>query len=315
MADLKRKKPTSNDCLIGTGVVIIAFCLLFTSAFAQNPASQGEGASQRERSAGQKKTGKVPGPMVGGFYEMKPLPPGGPAPRMTDGHPDLTGRWYPNAAGQMLQAAYPVDPEVFEQYDAKATPELRPSYKPGVDPKYTRPNAYGVCDQPGTPSVTLEQISQHAPMELIQTPQRLVMLYEYPLNVRMVYMKRQHEQDPDPTFNGDTAAHWDGDTLVLDVIAIDTRLRNLVPGETTPGWFPSEQEHVVERITRTSKNYLTYQVAIEDPVVLAKPWTSAPRKWTLAQDPHEEWGEVFCTHNEEPEEIKKIDAAKGKGNN
>lgn len=313
MTGLIRRKPGLRYHAIGAGVVLVALGLVLPPAFGQNPDSQGDqGASQRERGSAQKKPGKVPGKMVGGFYDLKPLPPGGPAPHMSDGHPDLTGRWYPNAGGQMLQAAYPVDPEVFEQYDAKKTPELRPSYKPGVDSKYTRPNPYGVCDQPGTPSVTLEQISQHAPMELIETPQRLVFLYEYPLNVRMVYMNRPHDKDPDPTFNGDTAAHWDGDTLVLDVIGIDTRLRNLVPGETTPGWFPSEQEHVVERLTRTSKNYLIYQVTIEDPIVLAKPWTSAPRKWTLAQNAKEEWGEVFCTHNEEPEEIKKIDSAKGK---
>ncbi len=64
--------------------------------------------------------------------------------------------------------------------------------------------------------------------------------------------------------------------------------------------------------TRTSKNYLIYQITIEDPVVLAKPWTSAPRTWSLAQDPDDEWGEVFCTHNEEPEEIKKMNEAKEK---
>jgi len=303
--------------VIEAGIVVVALGLAFAPAFAQNPTSErDQGASQRERGEGQQKPkGKVPGPMVGGYYELKVLPAGGPAPRMADGHPDLTGRWYPNAGGKMLQAAYPVDPAVFNQYDAKVTPELRPSYKPGVDAKYTRPNAYGVCDQPGTPSVTLEQISQHAPMELIETPERLVMLYEYPLNVRMIYTNgRVHPKDPDPTFNGDSATHWDGDTLVVDVIGIDTRLRNLVPGETTPGWFPSEQEHVVERMTRASKNYLIYQVTIEDPVVLAKPWTSAPRRWSLAQDSKEEWGEVFCTHNEEPGEIEKIDAAKGKGN-
>jgi hypothetical protein len=28
--------------------------------------------------------------------------------------------------------------------------------------------------------------------------------------------------------------------------------------------------------------------------------------------PNDEWGEVFCTHNEEPDEIKRIDAAKQK---
>ena len=104
----------------------------------------------------------------------------------------------------------------------------------------------------------------------------------------------------------------DGDTLVIEATAIDTRLRNLVPGETQPGWFPSDQERVIERISRPSKNYLIYQVTIEDPVVLAKPWTSAPRKWSLAADPKDEWGEVFCTHNEEPEEYKKITEAKDK---
>jgi hypothetical protein len=289
---------------LGQAVVLsAALCAVFTPAFAQN-------------SSGQESTPKTgPVPIVGGFEKITPLPPGGPAPRMADGHPDLTGRWYPNAAGKMLQVAYPVNRAAFQQFDPKATPEEKPSFKPGVDSKYTRPNAYGVCDQPGTPSDMLEQISQHVPIELIETPQRLVVLFEYPLNVRMIYTGgRVHPKDPDPTFNGDSTARWEGDTLVVDVIAIDDRLRNLVPGLTQPGWFPSDQDHVIERWTRTSKNYLTYQVTIEDPVVLAKPWKSANRTWTLAQDPHDEWGEVFCTHNEEPDEIKKIDAAKARSN-
>ena len=78
----------------------------------------------------------------------------------------------------------------------------------------------------------LEQSSQHAPMELIQTPGRLAMMYEYPMDVRMIYLNREHPKDPDPTFNGDSTAHWEGDTLVVDVIAIDERMRN-------SGWSPS----------------------------------------------------------------------------
>jgi hypothetical protein len=69
----------------------------------------------------------------------------------------------------------------------------------------------------------------------------------------------------------------------------------------------------VERITRTSKNHLTYQITIEDPVVLAKPWKSAPRAWSLAQDPNDYWSEVFCTLNEEPAEIQRQKAAQPKG--
>src|ERR1700722_2569862 len=128
-------------------------------------------------------------------------------------------------------------------------------------------------------------------MELIQTPERLVILDEYPMDVRMIYTnERQHPKDPDPTFNGDSVYHWEGDTLVIDVIAIDERLRNT---GGVGGWFPSDKEHVIERISRPSKNYLTYQVTIEDPVVLEKPWKSAPRTWSLAQAPDDYWGEVF----------------------
>ena len=273
-------------------VAAAALCLFFTPAFAQNLSAPVTG-------------GKISGPVAGDFDKVHVLPPGGPAPRMADGHVDLTGRWYPNSAGRMLQVAYPVDPAAFFHFDPKVTPEEPPSFNAGVE-KYRHSVADpGECDQAGTPTTTLEQLGQHAPMELIQSPGRLVLLYEYPLDVRMVYMNRQHPTDPDPTFNGDTTAHWEGDTLVLDAIAIDGRMRNS-GGGGVGAWFPSEKEHVVERITRTSKNYLTYQITIEDPIVLAKPWKSAPRRWSLAADPHDEWGEVFCTRNEEPEEYKKL---------
>ena len=44
--------------------------------------------------------------IAGNFGEVRVLPDGGPAPRTADGHPDLTGRYYPNRAGRMLQGGY-----------------------------------------------------------------------------------------------------------------------------------------------------------------------------------------------------------------
>jgi hypothetical protein len=269
-------------------------CILFTTSFAQNSAGQG---------------GKYPGPIVGGFDQVRALPPGGPTPRLADGHPDLTGRYYPNSAGRMLEGAYPVDRSIFRQFDPKETPEERPVFKPGMEAKYKSPVPYGTCDQAGTPSSITMQENQHAPIELISSPTRLLVLAEYPLTVRMIHTDgRAHPKDPDPTFSGDSTAHWEEDTLVVDVIAIDERMRNIAVGFPGEGgaWLHSDQEHIIERFTRPSKNYLIYQVTIEDPVVLAKPWTSAPRKWSLAQNPNDDWTEVFCTHNEEPEEYKKI---------
>jgi hypothetical protein len=283
-----------NDVGIA-GLLVAALCAVFALVVIQD-------------AAGQEVKTKGAAPIVGGFNKVKPLPPGGPAPRTKDGHVDLTGRWYPNAAGIMLDLVYPdIDPAALRQFDPKVTPEEKASFKAGIDEKYRRPVPYGICDQAGTPSTTADQTTRHFPMELIQSPDKLVMLYEYPLDVRMIYTNgRVHPKDPDPTFNGDSVAHWEGDTLVVDVIAIDERLRN---NGGTGGWYPSDQEHVVERFTRPSKNYLIYQVTIEDPVVLAKPWVSAPRTWSLAM-PGDEWGEFFCTNNEEPEEMKKVNEAK-----
>jgi hypothetical protein len=43
-------------------------------------------------------------------YTIKVMPPGGPAPRLSDGHPDFSGLWLPNGAGQGVSGRYGVDP-------------------------------------------------------------------------------------------------------------------------------------------------------------------------------------------------------------
>jgi hypothetical protein len=225
--------------------------------------------------------GKAPLPIAGGVDQIHEEPAGGPAPRAADGHPDLSGLWYPSSAGRQLQRAYPVDPAARRQYDPKVTPEEKPSFKPGMEEKYKRTIPYGECAQAGTPTSLLQEASLTWPMELIQTPGKLAILIEYPMDIRMIHTDgRAHPKDPDPTFNGDSTARWVGDTLVIDVTAIEEKMWNL------GGWFHSDQE----------------QVTIEDPVVLAKPWQSAPRRWSLAIDPNDELEEFFCTHNEEPRE-------------
>jgi hypothetical protein len=281
------------------GLVLAALCVVAVCGLAQqqNPSAGGV---------------KAPGKVVGDFANVHAVPPGGPAPRLADQHVDLSGLWYPNSAGRMLEGAYQVDRDVFRQFDPKATPEQPLVFKPGMAAKYKSPVPYGMCDQAGTPSSITMQANQHGPLWMTEKPGMLIIMIEYPLTVRMIHTDgRPHTKDPDPTFNGESSAHWEGDTLVVDVIGIDDKLRNVAvgfPGESG-AWFHSDQEHIVERFTRSSKNYLTYQVTIDDPVVLAKPWTSAPRSWTLGPD-GDDWQEYFCTHNEEPDEYKKLGSPK-----
>ena len=59
-------------------------------------------------------------------YQIKVMPPGGPAPRLADGHPDLSGHWFPNGAGQGVSGRFGVDPAALGTFDPKVTPEERP---------------------------------------------------------------------------------------------------------------------------------------------------------------------------------------------
>jgi hypothetical protein len=58
-----------------------------------------------------------------------------------------------------------------------------------------------------------------------------------------------------------------------------------------------------ERMSRPSKNYLQVQITVEDPQALARPWTSAPRNWTLTS---ESINEYYCTDNPDVSEFEKI---------
>jgi len=290
MAGLKRRW---GYCAGSAGVVLAAMGMVFT--FTQNLPGQGNNG---------------PVKIAGDFDKVKILPPGGPTPRSADGHPDLTGRYYPNQAGRMLQGAYRIDNTITRQYDPAKTPQENPVFRPETKSKYQFPTPYGICAPGGTPTSITTQATEHGPMEIVQLPGRVWILSEFPETIRYIPTDgRKHSEDPDVSFNGESVGRWEGDMLVVDTVAIDERMRNISVGQPGDGsaWSHSDKEHVIERFSRPSKNFLTYQVIVEDPAVLVKPFTSAPLTWTLAQDPNDLWTEYKCTANEEPDNWKNVD--------
>ena len=68
-------------------------------------------------------------------YAIKVMPPGGPPPRLPDGHVDLSGHWLPNSAGQGVSGRDGVDPAARQQFDPRATPEEKPAFQPWAEAK------------------------------------------------------------------------------------------------------------------------------------------------------------------------------------
>ena len=65
-------------------------------------------------------------------YAIKVMSPGGPAPRLPDGHPDLSGHWLPNGAGQGVSGRFGVDPAAMRQFDREYLLQDRYLYLPSI---------------------------------------------------------------------------------------------------------------------------------------------------------------------------------------
>ena len=76
-----------------------------------------------------------------------------------------------------------------------------------------------------------------------------------------------HPKDLKPTFYGDSRAHWDGDTLVVDTVAFFEKSWYDFAG--TPH---TKQMHLTEKFHRRDYGNMDMEVTIEDPGALAQPW-------------------------------------------
>ena len=70
-------------------------------------------------------------------------------------------------------------------------------------------------------------------------------------------------------WNGDSRGHWEGDTLVIDTT--NYRPNSMVITNGTA--MNTDKLHIVERLTRTAPEYITWTVTFDDPGVWVKPWT------------------------------------------
>jgi hypothetical protein len=100
--------------------------------------------------------------------------------------------------------------------------------------------------------------------QIIQTPDRIVILSEMVHDARIVRMNAQHLPKNIRLWFGDSVGHWEGDTLVVDTTNFTDKTR--FRGSTA-------DLHVVERFTRVDDRTLLYRFTVDDPATWTKPWT------------------------------------------
>jgi hypothetical protein len=203
---------------------------------------------------------------------VSPTPAAVPGLRRTaDGKPDLQGFYESRSRGanQSLESRVPggkdliVDPpngKLPTQPWAVAEKASRDTTERGYDD----PTAH--CFPQGVPR------SMWVPqgIELIQTRDYVVMLYER-TSWRIIPLDgRPHLPASMRLWQGDSVGHWEGDALVVDTTNLSGKTWLGEGGEVE-----SYAAHIVERFTPTGPDMLAYEATVSDPVVYNRPWTIA----------------------------------------
>jgi len=212
--------------------------------------------------------------------------------------PDWSGQWEivgvtPNASGGIqesyeqvlkeMQWSPPNKPEVQAELDQIAAAQLKSvaAQEHGAEPVVSGPT----CTW-GFPAIMIDSPLM---FEILPTPEETVLIFSG-REVRHVYTDGREHTPKDELWAtpwGDSIGHWEGDTLVIDTIAVKSAARGASPdflpitafGSGGPLGFRikvvanlSSEARFVERIRMVDKGHLEDKITIIDPASLTEPW-------------------------------------------
>ena len=178
--------------------------------------------------------------------------------------PDWSGTWTPVVSDQVAQEKNnrpPWKPQIAKQIDHMYAEEAAGRPFPIIDH----------CFPTGMPSWML---ITHNAFEILFTPGRVTILGEGDGNrMRRIYTDgRPHPADPDPSFHGHSIGHWEGNTLVVDTVALLPQVYLAV--NEAVGVPNNGDMHIVERLHLEGADTLYDELEIHANKLLTKPWAT-----------------------------------------
>jgi hypothetical protein len=199
-----------------------------------------------------------------------------PAPKSPDGKPDLSGLWRSSFGGYLLNLASDLKPGDVE-------PWAEALYKQRLEEFGKDHPLYRCMPAPGP-------LFSQGLYRVIQTPSLVAMLVESGGGYRQIFTDgRGLPENPNPTWQGYSVGHWEGDTLVVESAGFNDQT-----------WLDLGHPHtealrVTERFRRKDFGHMQVQLTFDDPKTFKKPLAI-----TVNADlaPDTEMLEEVCNENE-----------------
>lgn len=213
-----------------------------------------------------------------------------PAPTDPSGRPDLSGVWMHETTtvaemkrlyGNSIDEAIKVDAPGMEigtqhKYSRNVLLDFKPEEAP-IRPETLermrrslgRPPLTDACTPGFVFGFPLSGLLSE-PIKIVQAPRLTMILYEAGNFHRQIYTdgRKLPEEVNLPAFNGYSAGHWEGNTLVVETAGFNDK----TPLDAM-GHPHSEALRTLERFRRRDFGHLEYEITFDDPKMYTKPFT------------------------------------------
>jgi hypothetical protein len=196
--------------------------------------------------------------------------PGEPLPPPTRSSPTSDGSQGRGPGAPKLTPPY------LERWNAIAASRISGSYETD--------NIHN-CLPPGMPAM----MSAAYGMEIMQDEQKITIFSEHQDAMRRIYLdgrKPSAQVLADPTYAGYSTGRWEGDTLVVDTVALTTK--SYIDGSS-----PHSDKMTVQERIRWVDGVLENQITVNDPEALTEAW-HVTRRYRKASYPNDELREFAC---------------------
>jgi hypothetical protein len=147
------------------------------------------------------------------------------------------------------------------------------------------PEAKELCLPMGVPHL----LQMNGVVDILPTPDVVALLYARAMQARIIYLNAGHPADLEPSYYGHSIGHWEGETLVVDTIALNDSTP--IDMFATPH---TEQLRVVERYRLIDDGTtLRTDLMIEDPGAFTTPW----KAYVTYSEPVDAYWEFPCQEN------------------
>ena len=196
-----------------------------------------------------------------------------PAPRTADNKPDLSGLWSMlcSSGGHTVFCAPEIAvPPVFGDIGRGVKGGL--PYQPWAANLVKTRKAQNGKDDPTShclPGGIAKLHTSALLRKIVQTPGLILFLTERNASYRQIFLDgRPLPEDPDPSWNGYSTGHWEGDTLVAETIGL--REGQWLDRAGSP---ITDAAKITEKFRRPNFGTLEIEMTVNDPKAYTAPWT------------------------------------------